>query len=163
MERPTSITVCGVLNIVFGAIGLLCAPCMLVALLMPQGNFGGNPVMHAMQTNALYKGWVIGGSGIGFFAAIVLVVAGIGLLNLRNWARLLSIGYGIYAILMGITGTVIQALVLLPLVPQARGPEAAGLIGGVFGGLCGSVFGLAYPVVLIILMMRRVAIDACQP
>ena len=48
-------------------------------------------------------------------------------------------------------------------VKQAEGPEAAGLIGGLVGGVMSSVFGLGYPIVLLIFMTRPALVGAFDP
>ncbi len=151
MQRPTSVTVFGVLNIIFGSLGILCTPLSMVTLFSPGAS--QNPVLKIMQDNPVFRIWMITAAILGVIAAIVLLAAGIGLLRLRPWARTLSIGYGVYAIVAGLIGMVFNVIyVILPLLSQPghQAPFAAGAIGGVIGGCVG----LAYPVLLIIFMTR---------
>jgi hypothetical protein len=98
---------------------------------------------------------------------LVLLAAGIGLLHLKPWARILSMAYAIYAILFGILGMVVNFIFMIqPMLEQARqqqGPEAAGAIGGAVGGTIGGCFGLIYPVLLLIFMTRPKVVAAFRP
>jgi len=96
-----------------------------------------------------------------------LLAAGIGLMMLKPWARLVSIGYAIYAIVFGIVGMVINFFFLVrPMIEHAQqqsGPEAAVAIGGAVGGTIGGCFGLIYPIVLLIFMFRANVVGAFKP
>ena len=89
---------------------------------------------------------------------VALLAAGIGLLKLKPWARLVSIAYAIYGVVMVVVGGVVNYFFLVqPLLAQAHtqpGPAAAAAIGGAIGGTLGSCFGLIYPVLLLIFMLR---------
>jgi len=143
----------GVLNIIFGAMALLCTPVGLaMSFLAPAA---GNPILTAMRENQLYRVWTIIGSICGIIGGGVLLAAGIGLLRLNPWARLVSIGYSIYAIVFGLIGQAINLMVLAPVLKEmAGGQEAAAAIGGMVGGVFGGCLGLIYPVLLIIFMTR---------
>lgn len=151
--RPTVVTVFGILNIVFGAMGLVCMPIsLLITFAMPAN---GNPALQAMRDNQVLRVWTYAGGVLGLFASGVLLAAGIGLLKLKPWARRASIGYGIYAIAAGLIGLVIHLLVMVPLVRDApSGPAGAAVFGGVVGGVIGGLVGLIYPILLIMFMMR---------
>jgi hypothetical protein len=162
--RPTSVTIFGILNLSFaglGFLGLLFAVAMLFIKLP-----AGNPMVDIINENALYGLWLKIGLGLAFIGNLMLLAAGIGLLKLREWGRKLSIAYGILTVLAGIAGTVINCVVLLPVmldkVHHSHGPEAMGALGGAIGGIFGGCFGMIYPIVLIFFMMRRDVITACR-
>jgi hypothetical protein len=104
---------------------------------------------------------------LGAVVCVVLLAAGIGLLRLRPWARMASIIYAIYAILMGLVGMVVNYYFLVqPMLAQAQqkqGAEAAGAIGGAIGGCIGGCFGLIYPILLLIFMTRANVVAAFRP
>jgi hypothetical protein len=167
MQRPSSVTVFGVLNIVFGALGILGIIFSAISLMIISPNATHNPVLEIMRNSPGYAVWMKIAIPLGFLAAGVSIAAGIGLLKLKNWARILSIGYAIYTIVTGIIGMVLNYIFLLqPLMEQAsqkRGPEAAVLIGAAIGGTFGSCFGMIYPVLLLIFMLRPNVVAAFQP
>jgi hypothetical protein len=77
-ERPAAVTVFGILNIVFGALGLLSMPCaVFIMLVMPP---------KIMNPSRSVKAWLMFSYLIGFMRTILLIVVGIGLLKLKAWA-----------------------------------------------------------------------------
>ena len=165
MQRPTSVTVFGILNIVFAAFGVLGLIAAIALFFLPADS--NNPVIKIMHENAAYALWLKVCIPLGVLSCSALLAAGIGLLRLKSWARKLSIGYAIYAIVFGLVGMVVNFVVLIePMIKQAQnqqGPEAAGAIGGAIGGSLGGCFGLIYPVVLLIFMLRPAVAAAFQP
>lgn len=166
--RPAAVTVFGILNLVFGALGL-CGTAGSAAMFfaLPQNPNVRNPVLDLMAGSPAYRLFTQVTVGLGFIAAIVLIIAGIGLLQTKSFGRTLSIGYSIYAILSGIVGLVMSFVFLVkPLLEQAQaagsGPEQAGAIGGMIGGLFGGCLGMAYPILLLIFMCRRNVVEALK-
>jgi hypothetical protein len=162
MQRPMTLTVFGILNIAFGALGVLCTPFSLFGLLIrPDAR---NPLAQVIQDNLFYRYWMIGSVVMGVIASAVLLTAGIGLLRMQNWGRLVSLGYAVYAIVAGLAGIVVTLVVLLPaLKPQGNSDPAAmaGMIGGVAGGLIGGCVALVYPILLLIFLNRPKVRAAC--
>ena len=157
MNRPTSVTVFGILNIVFGILGLFGALMSAVVLAIP-GAREGNPVYQVVDENAIYGAWATAGMVLGAVATLVLLAAGGGLLSGKPWGRLLSVYYGVYAIVMTLVGLAFNAIFLFPALigamQNAQGVEAGAAVGGAIGGTVGSLAGLIYPVLLIYFMTR---------
>lgn len=166
MKRPTSVTVFGILNIVFAGFGVFGVLGSLI-LFLPQMADSHNPIVQLIHDSPAYAAWLKFSLVLGLVAVAVLLAAGIGLLKLQPWARGLSIGYAIYAILMVVVGTVVNFFLLVrPLLEQAnqqRGPEAMGAIGGAIGGTVGGCFGLVYPILLLVFMLRANVVAAFRP
>jgi hypothetical protein len=165
MQRPTSVTVFGILNIAFavlGAFGLI----FTLALFSLQTDTN-NPVVKLIHENPTYAAWMKVSICLGVPSCLALLAAGIGLLCMKSWARILSIIYAIYAIVFGIAGTVANFFFMVrPMLEQAQqqqGPEAAAAIGGAIGGTIGGCFGLIYPVLLLIFMTRPKVVAAFRP
>jgi hypothetical protein len=157
MNRPTAVTVFGILNIVFAVFGIVgvFASVMLFAAV---GTDTKNPVVQIIHDNAAYAAWMKLCIGLGLVVSAALLTAGIGLLKLKPWARIVSIAYAVYGIVMVVVGGVVNYFFLVqPMLAQAhtqQGPAAAAAIGGAVGGTVGSCFGLIYPVLLLIFMLR---------
>lgn len=154
--RPTSVTAFGILNIIFGGLGLLCTPVALLPFFLPAKMQAGAEMGPGM------KAYLLVSIVIGFFANILLVSTGIGLLNLKRWARQWSCYYGWFAIVMGVVGITITILMSASNLQGATEERMAGEIGGLIGGMCGGIIGLIYPIFLIVYMRRPNVIEACQ-
>jgi hypothetical protein len=162
MQRPTSVTVFGILNLVFAALGL-CGIAfgvfgLAVLANLPEGDMPPNPQVDALQ-NPGYLAFSYASIGLGALASIVLAIAGIGLLKLKSWGRSLSLGYAAYAIVMNIVGFVVSYIFIIQpavaLAEQGNNPEAQGqMIGAIVGGIAGGCFGFVYPVLLAFFMFR---------
>jgi hypothetical protein len=151
VEKPTSVTVFGILNIVFGGMGLICTPFSLLV---------GVPAMQeTMQATAPYRMWTLAAGFIGIGFSIWLLVLGIGLVTMKKWARGGSV---IYACVMIVWIIVIASMNIAALslkwinVPETGLP---GFIGGTVGGMCG---GLIYPILLLIFMQTAKVKQAFQ-
>lgn len=156
-STPTVLIVFGVLNIVFGCLGLCGSIFGTIGLFAPQPPGQQNPILDAME-NPVYETVNMVNIGLGFVFAIVLIVAGILLLKRNRMGRTLSLVYVAYSILSIIVGlAVFFGFVYKPLseaVAAEAGPEGQAMqIGIMFGMGLGVCFGLAYPIVLMIFMM----------
>jgi len=164
-RRPGVVTVFGVLNIVFGALGLIGICCSLPAIL--GAHAGGGPVARVMGHAPVYRIWAIFSIATGFLAAPALIAAGIGLLAMKSWGRVVTIIYSIYAIAFGLIGTLMNLIFLVPpllrMAERHHGPEAAGAVGGAIGGTVGGCLALAYPIVALIFMLRPRVAAALRP
>jgi prolipoprotein diacylglyceryltransferase len=158
-QRPIAVTIFGILNIGFGVIGLLG---MLVSMaVLSRTNVAANPILQEMYDNPNYIAWTKISMPLGGIAAVVLISAGIGLLLLKNWARLVSIGYGVYAILGGIVGGLVMLNIFASILRHnAGGPSGFVVMFSLLGSIFGMVIGLAYPILLIIFMTRPKVVAA---
>jgi hypothetical protein len=155
MQRPTSITVFGILNIVFAAFGFF-AVLASVMLFAVTGTNSNNPVIQLIQDNPAYAAYLKFSIGLGLVVCAALLVAGIGLLKMKPWARMLSIIYGVFGIISVIINSIANYYFLVqPMLEKAhneQGPEAAGVMGGAIGSMFGGCFGIIYPVLLLVFM-----------
>ncbi|MGO9246559.1 MAG: hypothetical protein ACLPT4_11725 [Verrucomicrobiia bacterium] len=161
MQRPTSVTVFGILNIVFAALGIFGTIAAIVLFLAPPDP--NNPILKSMYENPAYAIWFKVEIPLGILSSAASLASGIGLLYLKSWARTLSMAYAIYAILLGILGTAVNFMLYRPIVEKLQGPAAAGAIGGMIGGSIGGCLSLAYPVLLLIFMSRPTVTAAFHP
>ena len=83
MQRPASVTVFGVLNIVFGIIGLFGMIFTVITLISPLSSTH-NPVLETMRNSPGYAVWMKITTPLGFLACGASIAAGIGLLKLKN-------------------------------------------------------------------------------
>jgi hypothetical protein len=155
-ERPTSVTVFGIVNIVFAVLGLFGLLATIALFSLTSGS--NNPVVQIIREKPIYATWLKLTIPLGVLSCAVLLAAGIGLLFLKDWGRRASIGYAVYAIVIGLISIVMNFIFLFPpmleQVGRKQGPEAAGAIGGAVGASLGGFFGLIYPILLLIFMTR---------
>ena len=141
--RPTSLLVLGILNIVFGVLGLCgtAASSAMFFVEMPQDPGMPNPALELIRSDSTYRLIMQTMIVLGCLASLALLVGGIGLL-LVNWLYLLQ-----------------------PMLAQgeAGGLGQAAAIGGAVGGMIGGCFSVIYPVVLLIFMYRPAVRAAVAP
>jgi hypothetical protein len=158
MRRPTAVTVFGILHIVFAGLGVIGLLANVFLLFAKPDLLKQNPAVKLMEDNPAYANWVKLSIPIGLVNCCILLAAGIGLLALKEWARKLSIFYGIYALILAVVNmTFAYVFLLRPMMEQAarqNGPEAAGAIGGVFEAGIGGCFALVYPILVLAFMTR---------
>jgi len=166
MQRPTSLTVLGILNIVFACFGFCGGLCGLGALaMMPmiadiippeaRDEFVQNlekSLPPEMQVYTYVQG------GVGIVASIVLIIAGVALLKCRPIGRTLSIGWAAYGLLSIIVSVVMNAMFVWPNMADQPG----GMAGAIGGTLFGSLIGAAYPIVLAYFMFRPNVVAALR-
>ncbi len=158
MNRPASATVFGILNIIFGAIGIL-GLVYWAAMFFAAKPDPNNPVMGIVAGNPMLALWTKASFVLGGVASVVLLLSGIGLLQLQPWARTASIIYAVYSIVMAVVGLVVSYFFLfgplMELAQHSRGPvEAAAAFGGAIGAIGGPFLSVIYPILLLIFMKR---------
>jgi hypothetical protein len=157
-KRPTAVLVIAVLNLVFGASNLLCVLCAgagvgFLALALGQPGAARDPAVGDLkealasasrEVPLLVPVWV-GDAVVSLVLAVVMVVAGLGLLGMRRWARVLSIVYGVATLLAQTTSLAVHFLLLNPALDrweqgfQARpAPGRAGPMSLAGNGLLGN-------------------------
>ncbi len=142
IERPTAVTVFGILNCVFGGIGMMCAPAsfLLIPLMEKQ-----------MQVTSGDKMWMLVSGVTGFIFSAWLLTMGIGLLMFKGWARMGSIVYACCYIPWILLAAIVNFIGMSQ--QLANKPGAA--MPGYVGGACGGILGLIYPVLLLIFMQTE--------
>jgi uncharacterized protein with PQ loop repeat len=161
-QRPISVTIFGILNIGFAVFGLL--GMLLSMAVLSRTNVAVNPILKELYDNPGYIAWMKISMPLGGIASVVLLAAGVGLLLLQNWARIVSIGYGVYAILGGIVSGLVMLNVFASILRHnAGGPSGIMVMFTLLGSIIGMVLGLAYPILLILFMTRPKVVAALKP
>jgi uncharacterized membrane protein len=164
MQKPVSMTVLGVLNLVFALIGLLST---IASTLVMLSQATTNPVYVIMAANPTYRFYVYASLLVGVALISLLAAGGIGLLLSKAWGRICTILYAIGTILTGLISVVVNYVFLIaPLVERSahtKTPEEIGALGGAIGGTLGGCFGLLYPVILLIFMYRKNVVQFFNP
>lgn len=150
IEKPISVTVFGVLNIVFGGFGLLFSSL---------ATFGLVTAGDTSKMASTYKIFLLFMNVVGFGFSVWLLTLGIGLLMFREWARSGSVIYGWLGIILSVTETAVNFFAfVMNWVAVSEGERAEYIVG-----LCiGLVGGLIYPVLLLIFMQTAGVKQAFQ-
>jgi len=142
-KTPAWAIAIGVISIIYASLGLICTPVSLVSSrAMPSPPGFEEMLPPWFETYSIVAGLV--GMGV----AVILLVAGIGLVRRRGGAVSLHVVYGLIAVLMGIVGMFVTFAAFD--FSRLEGPAKAGAIGGVAGG----IIGLAYPIFVLIWFSR---------
>lgn len=170
-RRPAPVNVFGILNIAFAVMAffsllMLAAMLFLGDRLADSPILKSNPVLAMMMNNPGYRMIQQISLVLGIPSTLMLLISGIGLLKLKPWARMLSIIYGIFAVVQCLALSVANYFYMLePMLkqqPDMRDPQAAGAFFGAIGGTLGGCVGIIYPILLIIFMHRRSVVDALR-
>ena len=172
-ERPISITILGILNMGIGLLGLggLLLSTMFESPDFVSSSSSGNSFLSSMlalwntiSTDATFVVWRRITVPLDAAASLALVAAGIGLLLLKNWSRLVSIGYAIYRVIFALLDVAVLMAVLHRVLANALQADTGAHIALVVGAAAvGTVLTLVYPVLLIYFLTRPKVVQAFQP
>ena len=164
MGRPTSVLVFAIINIVWvvlGVCGLGFELAMRLGLFkLPTEN---NPALQLRESNPGYRLFTDVMQVLGAVGVIVLLASAVGLLLMKPWARVVTIAYGVYAILTSILGGIVNfALVFGPMLEQTggSGPERVGATIGVAFAVAVIALVVVYWLLVIFFLTRRGVVTA---
>ena len=162
-QRPMATLIFGILSI---GLGLLSLVSPLLGLMAKSLNHTKTPntVLDAMNADPDYAKFTQFSMGIGIVFGVALVTFGIGILLLKNWARL---GLVIYAAIAMVYSP-ISSYIAYPMMKSAfsRIPNMppAMVSGMVIGSLAfGLLISIGYAALILYFMTRQNIIDACNP
>jgi len=154
MERPQALTSLGILNIAIGIAGFLGS----AAVLLDAKALSANPAIAAMRASAEYLSWSRIQAPIGLVVSVVLFAAGIGLLNLKSWARMASLVCAVVLIIASCITSFVYLKFALPVVLEkaahATGPDRMVLKASAYAGAGSGLFSLIYPAILLYFLTR---------
>ena len=166
-ERPTSVTVFAVINLVLSVLGVFFLTWALVMRLglvtLPGAE--DSPKHDLMLNNVGYRLMSDVMMGLGFVATIIIIAASIGMFTLKPWARLATIGWGAYNIIAGLAMMVVDhILVVTPLLKQFTGkPEYSVIVISITVGYGIAAFFFGYYLLMIFMLTRPHVVQAFTP
>jgi ABC-type sulfate transport system permease component len=151
----------GILNIGFALMKLV-AP--LVYMAVASLKLPGNAGLAALRSDPVFAAWTKFSMCVGVAMGLALLAFGIGLLLLKNWARIGSMVYSVIDIIFVLVGSVVGLSFTQHVMQQVQGAPPAFMAGfAVICSVIGVVIGLVYPALLLFFMTRANVIEACQP
>jgi len=184
--KPASVTVIAILHFVFGGLGIVIGICSGVYVLAGGQNWmtsttGTGPsgvsmqqmqddFQKAMESGPAFHAVQVGTVAVDLAVSIIMIVSGIGLLNLRPWGRRLSIVYAGLSIALKLFETIYGIAFTLPAVNEfvnshtASAPEEqfflsiarmTVLVPPVIQLVC-----MIYPIIVLIIMFRPAIVAA---
>ena len=154
--KPASIKVFGILNIVFGVMGLICGGAgVLFFVLATQSSefaFELNRAMSAQYAEG-YITFLQFSSCFGGIMSLILIVCGVGLLRERNWGRTGSMGYAAIQTLYTLASTVLSMSMM---------KHDESFIFSAGGAMCGVLFALIYPICIMIFLTRPNVVESLK-
>ncbi len=162
-QRPMATLIFGILSIGLALLSVA-SPVMQAMAKALNTTKTPNPVLDAMNADPDFMKFSHFATGVSIAFGVALLTFGIGLLLLRNWARLGLIIYSIAAIVYSPVSVYITYPVMV------RGMEAAphmthGMATGITAVSMGFalLIGMGYAGLLLYYMTRQNVIDACNP
>ena len=154
--KPASIKVFGILNIVFGAMGLICGGAgVLFFVLATQSSefaFELNRVMSAQYAEGSIT-FLQFSSCFGVIMSLILIVCGVGLLREKNWGRTGSLGYAAFQTLYSLASAGVS-------MTMVKSDELFIFSAG--GAMCGVLFALIYPICILFFLTRPSVVEALK-
>lgn len=164
-QRPVVATVFGILNLVFGILGV----CGNIAGIGMFAVFSSNLIDAKMKSqmnlqqfdDPIYFGILMAQMVLNFILSIVIIISGIGLLKFKPWGRKLANFYAVAYLILIVVGTAVNVIfTVIPAMNEANNPGAApekvgAAIGGAAGGIFGVCFGMIYPICILIFLNRK--------
>ena len=154
--KPASIKVFGILNIVFGAMGLICGGAGVLFLVLvpqfPEFAIELNPEFSTPYTEG-YITFLQFSSCFGGILSLILIICGVGLLRERSWGRNGSMGYAAIQILYTLASTVLSMSMM---------KHDESFIFSAGATMCGVLIALIYPICIMIFLTRPNVVGALK-
>lgn len=164
-KRPTSVTVFAILNIIFcglGVIGFIFWTINKLGLIPQPAE--KDALTLAMENSVPFQWFSDIVTVAGIFTTILLLAASIAMFSLKPWSRKVTIGLGVYSVVLIVVSVVLQYFVIwAPLLPNVTGTDllivrVAIVISGVI-----SLFFIGYNLLMIYMLNRSVVVEAFTP
>jgi hypothetical protein len=175
-KRPAAVTVMGILNLVFGSIMLLCFMCNGIQVVMQLGgnrpgalNDPNDPTTKMLDfMKAEIPGFMtvqVLSLAVHLILTLILLVSGVGLLNMKGWGRIGSIFYAVSSVLVEIASLIYQLVYVNPVMNRwLQGEFQRAKVPGMpdasflstlmnIGAVVGAVVLMTYAIILLIMML----------
>ncbi len=164
-ERPTSVTVFAIINLILSVIGLLgfihWLTMQLGLLPVPEAQ---DAVTRAMQHHTGFQLFTNVMQGVGIITTILMIAASIAMFSLKNWSRRTTLGLGVYSILIIALGYLLTVvLIVRPLLPDLTGVDLMVARFMMIGGGVMTILFMGYYLLMIFMLTRPKVVQAFTP
>ncbi len=153
--KPTGLIVLGVIAVIFGVLGA--GRVLLGMLLALRGSLDVGNRQIVFELSWWHAAWNVGNAAL----AICLILTGVGLVMLRPWARSLAICVAILQVLSSV-GAMIGVIVSVIRSAVPGEPLSTEQVAIMFGGILGETIGMIFPLVLLVVCVRRTTAEALR-
>ena len=154
--KPASIKVFGILNIVFGAMGLICGGAGVLFFFLATQSPEISNEFNREFSNQYAEGYItflLITSCFGAILSLILIVCGVGLLREQNWGRTGSLGYAAFQTLYSLASAGVS-------MTMVKSDELFIFSAG--GAMCGVLFALIYPICILFFLTRPSVVEALK-
>ena len=159
-RRPLSVSIIGWITTILGGLGALSGPCILIQRQFLSGLQPANPMDSLLYSHGPIGIYNIVSLIVGWVVSVLTIYAGVGLLNLKFWARLFMVRLMIFQLFMFLVGFAFNLLVTIPafgkLAAQHPNDPIVQMTYRImfFGQAIGFVLWLGYPIAVIFFLTR---------
>jgi len=162
VKRPASITVIAILQIIFQSLALIG---VLVTTAQLIGAWPESEQSRMMWDDSVFRGWSMVSVPIGAIVGTLWIVTCVGLLRVRPWARSTAIGLVVVGMVMHVAGLIMQIYIfkagpLAKLIEHSPRVVRLAMSMAFVMAIGATVLGVGYCVLLLILLKRKVVVDA---
>src|SRR5687768_15623313 len=115
--RPQSVTVLGIVGIIWGSLMLLCNGLNMVSAVLVNA-MANNPAMAQLNLPPVAKMWMVVGSVIGLVLAVMLIIGSSAALKLSGWGRAMMLVFAVLELGAGAVDLVIRLAFMNPVMAQ---------------------------------------------
>jgi hypothetical protein len=169
MNRPTVVTVFGILNLTVALLGLCGAAIASPILALKAGTEPVDPIYAPYVQHPVYLEFEKAAVVVRGLVYVLLAASGVGLLLMKGWGRRAAVFYAATAIVLGAVSLLLEYSIHLPAVLEhtrtmAEGPVKTGMIIGAYAFVAGgAVCGIAYPITVLVFVTRRKFVALFEP
>jgi hypothetical protein len=168
-QRPVAATIFGILNLVFGILGVCGNIAGVGFFVLISSNIIDAKIKAEMNLqqfdDPVYFGILSAQMVFNSILSIVVIISGIGLLKFKPWGRKLANFYAVAYLILLVVGTAVSVyFTFIPALNEANNPGASpdkvfGAVFGVVGGILSVCVGLIYPICILIFLNKKRFVD----
>ena len=167
-QRPAALTIFGILNLIFGVLGLVSTVMSYKLYFAPlEGQTG--MMADLLRSDPFFASCMRANIVPATLFVIAQIISGIGLLKAREGARRIAVFCGIYGLLSGLVIGYLSYVHIIPFTIEyslktIKEPAVAEMARSMskVGGMIGLIGGLIYPVLTLVFLAKKSVREFCM-